>query len=237
MTDDSKCRLCGRDSELRESHIIPRSIIKMIRDESLNNRFIELHDGQDRIIQDGPKEYLLCDDCEQKIGRYEKYFVEAVHYNKHGTDKKHDSKHLLIENLDYKKMKLFFLSLLWRMSISSRPEFEVVSIEGAEERIREMILKDEPGDCTEYSVCAIAPLFDDGIEEGYFLGPFVSKRVSETIIRIVIGGILCSISTARQGTSLPQRLLLNESGSWIMPLRDFSSIPLLQEYIERHFNK
>ncbi|MBL7152624.1 MAG: hypothetical protein ISS79_02835 [Phycisphaerae bacterium] len=209
----------------------------MIRDESLNNRFIELHDGHDRIIQDGPKEYLLCDDCEQKIGRYEKYFVEVVHYNKHGTAKKHDGRHLLIENLDYKKMKLFFLSLLWRMSITSRPEFKVVSIGDAEETIREMILKEEPGASTEYSVSAIAPLFDDGIEEGWFLGPFVSKGVSETIVRIVIGGILYSISTTRQDTSLPRKSLLKESGSWVMPLRDFSSILFLQEYIERHFRR
>lgn len=65
---------------MRESHIIPRSIIKLIRDKTLDNRFYELHNKLNQTVQDGPKEYLLCDDCEKKIGRYENYFKEAVHF-------------------------------------------------------------------------------------------------------------------------------------------------------------
>jgi L-lactate utilization protein LutC len=67
MKNSNTCRLCHAASELRESHIIPSSIIKLIRDETLDNRFYQLYNKLNQTIQDGPKEYLLCDSCEQKI--------------------------------------------------------------------------------------------------------------------------------------------------------------------------
>ena len=88
---------------MRESHIIPKSAFKMIRDRKLDNRFIELYDKKDQIIQDGPKECLLCDKCEQKISKYEKYFKEAIHLNRHGTDKAHDGKSFLSKVLIIKR--------------------------------------------------------------------------------------------------------------------------------------
>ena len=98
MSDDGICRLCERDSKLRESHIIPRSLIRLVRDKKLGNRFYELHNKRCQTIQDGPKEFLLCDNCEQRIGSFEKYFIEAVHYGRRGTKKKQSDQVLLIES-------------------------------------------------------------------------------------------------------------------------------------------
>jgi len=237
MKDSNTCRLCHASSELRESHIIPRSIIRLIRDETLDNRFYELHNKLNQTIQDGPKEYLLCDDCEQKIGRYEKYFKEAIHFSGHGIEITQNGQFAVINNLDYKKMKLFFLSLLWRMSISSLPEFEVVCIEDGEETIRQMIAREEPVGSSEYSVSGIIPLINQKMQEGWSTTAFVSKSPQTTLYGIVIGGILYSISTAHQDSSLPVELLLNESGRWVIPLTDFNSIPFLRKYIDRHFNE
>jgi len=227
MKDADTCRLCLESSELQESHIIPRTIIKLIRDEGLENRFYELHNKLTQTIQDGPKEYLLCDDCEQKIGRYEKYFIEAVHFSKHGIEIKHNRQFGLIDNLDYRKIKLFFLSLLWRMSISSLPEFENVFLGDNEETIRKMIVREEPGESSEYSVSASILLFNQKMEEGLLTTAFESKR-RPTVYAIVLGGILYQISTACQNSYFPAELLLNESGRWVMPLTDFYNIPFLK---------
>lgn len=244
MKDSNICRLCLANSELRESHIIPGSIIGLIRDETLDNRFYELHNKLDKTIQDGPKEYLLCNDCEQKIGRYEKYFKEAIHLSRHGIEIKHNQQCVVIDNLDYRKAKLFFLSLLWRMSISSLREFENVCLGENEEEIRKMIVREQPGKSCEYPVNAIIPLINGKMQEGWSTTAFVSET-GPTVYAIVIGGILYYISGARQNKSfLPEpflsdlpELLLNESGHWIMPLADFNSIPCLREFIDRHFNE
>jgi len=236
MKDSNTCRLCLASSELQESHIIPRAIIKLIRDEGLDKRFYKLHNKLTKTIQDGPKEYLLCSDCEQKIGRYERYFIEAVHFSKHGIEIKHNRQFALIENLDYRKIKLFFLSLLWRMSISSLPEFENVRIGDNEETIRKMLVREEPGESFEYSVSASILLFNQKMEEGLLTTAFVSKS-RPILYAIVLGGILYQISTAHENSSFPAELLLNESGRWVMPLTDFYSIPFLRERFNRHFNE
>ncbi|MCK4294295.1 MAG: hypothetical protein KAY65_13945 [Planctomycetes bacterium] len=236
MKDSGTCRLCLASSELRESHIIPASIIRLIRDETLDNRFYQLHNKRNQMIQDGPKEHLLCDDCEQKISGYEKYFKEAIHLSRHGIEIKQNQEFAVIDNLDYRKMKLFFLSLLWRMSISSLPEFENVCVGDSEETIRKMIVTEQAGKSFEYSVSGDIPLMNQKMQEGWSTTPFVSKS-RPTVYAILIGGILYYISTTRQNSSLLPELLLNESGRWVMPLRDFYSIPFLREYIDRHFNE
>ena len=244
MKDSNICRLCLASSELRESHIIPHWVFGSIRDETLDNRFYELHNKLDKTIQDGPKEYLLCNDCEQKIGRYEKYFKEAIHLSRHGIEIRHNQQCAVIDNLDYRKMKLFFLSLLWRMSISSRPEFENVCIGDNEETIRKMIVTEEPGKSFEYSVNAVIPLINGKMQEAWSTTAFVSET-QPTVYAILIGGILYYISSARQNRSfLPEpllsflpELLLNESGRWIMALADVNSIPCLGKFIDYHFNE
>lgn len=236
MKDRNTCRLCLSSSELRESHIIPASIIKLIRDETLDNRFYELHNQLNQTIQDGPKEYLLCDDCEQKISHYEKYFKEAIHLSRHGIEIMQNRQLAVIENIDYRKIKLFFLSILWRMSVSTLPEFENVCIGDNEETIRKMIVIEEPGKSSEYSVNAIIPLINKNMQEGWSTTAFVSES-RPTVYAIVVGGILYYISTAHHKSSLPRELLLNESGRWIIPLVDFQNIQFLKEYVDRYFNE
>jgi len=234
MKNTGVCKLCKTTCELQESHIIPRLAIKLIRDENLNNRFYELFSKQSKIIQDGPKEYLLCSTCERHIGNYEKYFKEAIHLNRHKTKKYIIEKNLIIENLDYKKIKLFFLSLLWRASISSKPEFENVCIGDNEEIIRQMILNGSPSRSSEFSITAIVPLINNRHKESWATNFFDLKYERlPTIYSIVIGGILYSISSTHQNM-FPEELILNESGRWIMPLEDVSKIRCLWESIKNH---
>ena len=238
MKNIGECKLCKNTCELKLSHIIPRWAIHLIRDASLNNRFYELFNKQNKIIQDGPKEYLLCDPCEQLIGKHEKYFKETIHLARHGASKALDGKNLIIENLDYKKLKLFFLSLLWKASISSKPEFENVSLDNNEEIIRKMILNESPGENSEFAITGIVPLMYNRNQESWATNFFDSKNeLLPTIYSIVIGGIFYSISSAIQNTLFPEELILNESGRWIMPLCDLSEIRCLWESIQGHHNK
>ena len=231
------CRLCTESHELKNSHIIPSWAFKFIRDKKLDNRFYELFNKNRTIIQDGPKEYLLCDECEQQIGQYEKYFKEAVHLNRHGTDEAYERGSLIINNLDYKKIKLFFLSLLWRASVSSKPEFENVSIGEDEEVIRRMIDAENPGFSGTLSVAAMVPLLN-GRNEGWattFLD--ITYEGRPAVYCILLAGIFYGISTAYSNTMFPQGLILNETGYWVMPMRDVSEAGCLWDLIRYHSNE
>ncbi len=237
MKNTGICKLCKKTRELKESHIIPRFVIKFIRDKKLKHRFYEICRKQKRIIQDGPKEYLLCTRCEQQIGKYEQYFKEAIYRNKHGTKRSHDEQSFVIENLEYKKIKLFFLSLLWRASISSKPEFENVSLGYNEDRICKMITEENPGHSSKFSISAIVPLIGRKYNEGWGTTFFDLKDGQTDIYSIVIGGILYVISMDNKNILSTKEMVLSESGCWMIPLGDAWEIQCLRDTIKYNFNK
>ena len=226
------CRLCHVPSKLCESHIFPRSFIKFVRDEG-TNKFYEMYDKAHNLIQDGPKERLLCGPCEQRISRYEKYFKEAVHLSRHGIEILQADEVAVIRNLDYGNVKLFLLSVLWRMSVSSLPQCRAVELGEKEEVIRRMLIQEHPGENQTFPVCAVIPLINGRMEECVLCTPFVST--AHDVYALIVGGILYFVSM-KQGHVFPCRMcLLDESGDWTMPLLEFEKVPFLADFLGRHF--
>jgi len=99
------CLLCGQQRRLRESHLIPKSIFKWIKD--TGSGFLRSGENLDRRIQDGPKAYLLCGECEQQFGNYETYFAKNIFYpivNDGAAAFSYDE-----------KLRDFVISVLWRL--------------------------------------------------------------------------------------------------------------------------
>jgi hypothetical protein len=101
-----KCRLCYKDCEVMESHIVPKFIYNWIKN-SGTGRLRQLRKFN-TPMQDGIKAHLLCKECEAKFSKGEKWFSEyiftpyingsnAISYN---------------NNLHY-----FIISLLWRVLV------------------------------------------------------------------------------------------------------------------------
>ncbi len=229
-----KCKLCHFDKKLCLSHIVPSSIIDFVRDETMNNRFYKVGGKANEIVQDGPKEYLLCDECEQKIGCYEKYYKEAIHLSRHGVEIIQNSRVVILKKLDYKKVKLFLLSILWRMSISTLPHFSNVSLGCDEEVLRKILIEENPGNNQKYPITAIVPLIEEKMNEAWMCFPIVGDHSDGTVHYMIIGGILYSISMT-QHNSCFDKYLLHESGDWAMPLIDFYKIPFLKAIVDENF--
>jgi hypothetical protein len=71
------CHLCRQDAKLQLSHIYPKFVVHWIKDTSPTGGLRLLTDINKRL-QDGPKEYLFCFDCEQILSADEKQFSEKV---------------------------------------------------------------------------------------------------------------------------------------------------------------
>lgn len=71
---NSQCRLCRRDTVLRESHIVPKFVWVWLKQTSVSG--IRASANPNVRVQDGYKTHLLCHDCEQLLSRYEKPFAE-----------------------------------------------------------------------------------------------------------------------------------------------------------------
>lgn len=159
------CKLCHNDKPLiKKSHLIPDFMYQGLFDK---NHFIapllleNLSVGKMKPTGFYDSK-ILCADCDNRIiGSLESYARKVLYGGKGNPDKFHklvsasstDGNNLLhFENIDYSKFKLFFLSILWRASISKQKIFNQVELYEHEETIRLMILKNEPKDDLLYPV-------------------------------------------------------------------------------------
>lgn len=185
-----KCRLCELERQLRNSHIIPEFVYKPIYEKHRvhqdKHRAYEIFIDSDsqfisrvKPIQKGLREKLLCHDCEQLLNdRYEKYFLKVWFENKSLPGRVSKDSIIHISGLDYHKFKMFHLSILFRASASSLPEFRQVSLGVHENRIRKKLLDDESGDDTEDVIIAHAITKENGeIQFNLITSPFLLRQL------------------------------------------------------------
>ena len=106
---EGTCHLCLKHSELKESHIVPKSIYKWLKDTS-PTMFLRRGKNMNKREQDGLKRHLLCESCEQKFGTYEKWFKEKIFLPCNQSDAP--------VGFDYdEKLYYFIVSVWWRTII------------------------------------------------------------------------------------------------------------------------
>lgn len=143
------CRLCGEEVKLVDSHILPEFFYQSLYDEGGRFKSISNHPHhRPRLLQKGFTERLLCEVCDGKLSRYETYSArllrradEATDANVHGA---------VLQDVNFRDFRLFGLSLLWRMHVSSLHMFRVVRLGVHAERLRRMLAADDPGQPHEY---------------------------------------------------------------------------------------
>lgn len=144
------CRLCLDVVELCDSHIHPefgyddlyddtKRFYSLIGDPAPRQRGVTFH-------QKGLREPLFGQCCERKFSGWETYVSRllrtALSIPLPGA--------WTSNRVDYAKLKLFQLSLLWRAHLSSQPMFRQVVLGPYAEQIRCMLHEANPGRATEY---------------------------------------------------------------------------------------
>lgn len=138
-----KCALCHEEKELRDSHISSAFLWRRSGITGDKKRYSIISttnpDLDEHHLQDGIKEYLLCHECEQRFSRYETYAARVLFHAK-GPIKVRPVEHHVWKNLDYTNLKLFQMSILWRMCVSSHPFYSHVNLGKHAEILRKMLL-------------------------------------------------------------------------------------------------
>jgi len=147
-----ECALCKNVKKLCRSHIIPEYFYKTLYDPKTHSFAQSSSDPtrKDLPRQKGLWEYLLCSDCEGIINDYEKYAIHAF-FEKNSIFIENKGEYLLVSGLDYTKFKLFQISLIWRMGISSKEPYKVVNLHKHEDVMRKMLLNGDPGEPHKYA--------------------------------------------------------------------------------------
>lgn len=122
-----QCKLCLKENvKLVDSHIVPKSFYlkecKEIKYKQLSEKSFSKKSSQ------GVYDQFLCSECEALFGQWDDYaytlFANTKPTNIVENPKTSDALVYEYSDVDYQKIKLFFLSLLWRAHASSKGFFE-----------------------------------------------------------------------------------------------------------------
>lgn len=144
------CRFCKKDKTLIDAHVIPRCLHEPLLDPSgpmmiintdANSYPKRTHTGQyDREI--------LCADCDGQFSPWERYTAALLMvsdaYERYKATRPNDNFYR-IEEFDYSSLKLCFLSILWKMSVSTLTSFKDIRLGPFEGSIRQMLHDKNPG--------------------------------------------------------------------------------------------
>ena len=160
---------------LAKSHIIPKS---------LYGDGLSQSEGPAQIITDKPGQHprrtrtgiydkdIVCHACEARFNPWDNYAYKLL-MNTEADDTLSRGNEIggyVYNEVDYRLLKLFFLSLLWRAHHSRHSLFEGVDVGRKMERqLRELILAGHPGCADDFTV--VLARFDDELANG-FLHPF-----------------------------------------------------------------
>jgi hypothetical protein len=192
-----KCRLCNSEGRVVSSHIIPEFLYKALYDDK--HRFLQIplaKRQREQFKQKGLKERLLCEACEQQLSVPENYVNKLLHGGvPHNIAP--SGENLRLSGLDYAKLKLFQMSILWRAGVSKLPQFEQVQLGPHEERLRGMLKSNDPGTASDYG-CIMSLLFNSQeLLAGLVVPPTHGRICNRIAYRFVFGGLVFLYVVAR----------------------------------------
>jgi hypothetical protein len=155
------CKLCGREKKLIKAHIIPRKLYNPIREASSGEspRVYGVGTGKkSQQSQSGIYDTdILCGECDgDLIGPWDNYgqtlLLSSPSPENYIVDDAGKPAGYKIDIFDYNKLKLFFMSILWRAAITSDQFFSQVQLGAWEDKLKKMILAKYPGSENDFSV-------------------------------------------------------------------------------------
>lgn len=171
------CPLClNKVEKLEKSHIVSGFIFRHsgVHGKNKENIYMIREGGEkiDPLLKrnfDGPKEKLLCGDCEDKLAVWEDYCRDVLWAEEIPAFRKVERERVLnngtyisIEPVDLSIIKLFFLSVFWRMSISKLPFFSQFDLgKFHNDRMRNLIHYSDPGPDDQYQMIHFQPQNQD----------------------------------------------------------------------------
>ena len=143
------CKFCGQEKKLIKAHIIPRHFYLNYENETF--AAINAKTGEWKQCKTGTYDKnILCSDCDNDILRkfeQEAYRILLTDIYNHAEYKYNQNilYHLMEKDFDYTLFRKFFISVLWRASISQLEEYSNIDL-GPYENIALNILKNKMND-------------------------------------------------------------------------------------------
>ena len=225
------CKLCSLTfSKLTKAHIIPKSFY---RKETFSD------DGPARILSNKPflrsprsqvGEYddeLVCAECEKYFAVLDDY-AHTLLYRDIPKPIIHHNEHLADEYVDYDKetLRMFFLSLLWRMDATNRKAFHSVTLGIFQIRVAEALKNQDSSRAIFFD--AVIAKFDSPLANA-FLFPTKLRIDGVNGYRVCFAGYSCWLIVDQRKLRSPfDKLSISRQSSLLILRRDFTKSPELR---------
>jgi hypothetical protein len=155
------CLLCGNNEKLAKAHIMADSMNRELRkvlgdDPNTPMLTIEKDTGQTKRYPMGTYDKtIVCGKCDRTFSPWEKHASNILFAEHASTDLRLDGSQrpvcYRLLNAEYKPLKLFVLSMLWKTSVSTQKFSDGVNLPAATvERLRTMLRAGDPGSATDF---------------------------------------------------------------------------------------
>lgn len=229
------CKLCLDESvKLKNSHIIPEFNYKPCYDDK--HRFFRLSTKGPKnkaFGQKGFREHMLCQACETRLSRWESYAKQilmdgglaSARRLKWGFE---------FHGVDYKQFKLYLLSVLWRMGVSTLDMFELVKLGKHGEKLRLALTEEDPLDEHIYPVLFVGVTLNGRFLSDFIVPPSFVKDDGFHLYRCVISGILYTFCVGSHRISRDmEKFAINNEGILNLPMMEVKDIPFLYDHFRQ----
>ena len=161
---EGTCKLCGHTAQLVKSHVIP----KALHMDTLPEDGLKIYPANQPYGKKSPTGIyrpFVCQGCENSFGPYDDYgvkFVRKYEDGKTGKPLVGDSfEHGFIVDVDYARLKLWILSMLWRADACDHEFFDKINLgDKWRKTLTASVRRQAPGFDDDFAVTAT--LFDEG---------------------------------------------------------------------------
>jgi hypothetical protein len=194
------CRPCETQQRPIKAHVVPEGFFRALRDDSgvtelrTNKRGVPPKRAPVGVYDMA----ILCSRCDNVFSPWDKHAQDILLRDFAETRAIYDGDEKIawtIHEFDYKLLKLFFVSLLWRASVSTHEFYRRVDIKSFEQEMRDMILAENPGAPETFAVTLSR--FDHPAYRGIF-DPHRDRFDGINYVRFYLAGFVAHIKVDRR---------------------------------------
>ena len=189
------CRYCEQQKRLIKAHIIPETFFRRLREGTQPPLLVRQKEHVRRSPIGVYDPDILCAECDAIFAPWDDYAQELLSPGLVNAQVITDGVQVggwAIAPYRYDLLKLFFISLLWRTSVSRHPFYSGIKLGTFEPIAKNMIAKADPGRPDEFGV--VLARFVDGLGSG-ILDPRPDRLDGIKYCRIYLGRYVAYIKT------------------------------------------
>jgi hypothetical protein len=219
------CKFCGNDRKLIRAHVIPEGFFRRFRSSPNSLRLISDEAGQHekRAPVGVYDKAIVCGGCESLWKTWDEYAQLLLADTPLNSEARYQKGQLLahiVKDFDYDKLKLFFISILWRASASTQPFFSKIVLGPFEEAAKQHISTADAGGADDFAV--ILAKFDASLAKPTMPSPHKVEFCGVTYYRFYISGYVAHVEVDKKPCPLPLSIIsLSRDRPLVIMCKDF----------------